>query len=173
MIEPLGPPCRHGEERTRCAVCTSPDDPAMWYAEPQTDLPDGMPDDPRFDWVDAQTIADQGSVWIKGRCNHLTPAPVDLRTGELVAWWCPDCGEQFDRNRWPVPDGMWLPLPDIVRPPGFKESITDSFTDLRITGTAGSGVPWRAFWDGLKFSVAVLWPVWLVVFACIGQRIGG
>lgn len=109
---PLQPDqCRHKADRDRCAVCTAPDDP-----EPETEAerPAGMPDDPRFDWVEVTNFAGE-TTWIKGRCHHLGPAPVDLRTGQLVAWWCPDCGEQFEWDRWPVPSGLWVPLPEVDR----------------------------------------------------------
>lgn len=91
------------------------DDP-FYGGEPDRD--DGPPDDDRFEWVEDQFLGEAQPRWIKSRCNHLTPAPVDLRTGELVAWWCPDCGEQFDRDRWPCPDDMWVPLPEVIRHSG-------------------------------------------------------
>lgn len=113
------PKCRHLQTPDRCAVCTAPDDPDhdRLFADqnPEPDRPDGMPDDPRFEWVSITNFSDANPRWIKGRCNHLTPAPVDLRTGELVAWWCPDCGEQFEWDRWPVPDHLWVPLPEVDR----------------------------------------------------------
>jgi hypothetical protein len=83
------------------------------------------PRDPRFEWVNTQTMGEAAPTWLKAGCRHLTPAPVDLRTTELVAWWCPDCGRQFDRDRWPVPDGMWVPLPDVIRPvSGLAHEVT-------------------------------------------------
>lgn len=113
--------CRHGQSPpSRCAVCTAPDDPDYWTTRP--------PDDPRFEWIEDQNFAGE-QQWIKGGCHHLTPAPVDLSTGELVAWWCPDCGEQFDRDRWPCPEDLWTPLPDIVRPPpSASETLTPPAT---------------------------------------------
>lgn len=98
-------------------------------------MQNGKPDDPRFEWVQIQTFSDPKPRWIKGPCNHLTPAPVDLRTGELVAWWCPDCGEQFERDRWPVPEHLWVPLPEVRRVPGThlsREVFDDRYAD-RLT----------------------------------------
>lgn len=103
-------------------------------------VPDSPPDDPRFEWIKIQNFADPVGHWIKGACNHLTPAPVDLRTCQLVAWWCPDCGEQFEADRWPVPDDLWVPLPEIKRPVvkanGFEKWIgadaRPSTSDLEI-----------------------------------------
>lgn len=74
---------------------------------------DGPPDDDRFEWVDTSTMAEPDQ-WIRGRCNHMVPEPVDAYpTGELVAWLCPDCGGQFPAERWPVPEGMWRRIPDL------------------------------------------------------------
>ena len=74
---------------------------------------DGPPDDDRWDWVET-TFGGQPE-WIKGQCNHLTPEPVDsYPSGELVRWLCVDCGQTFEPDRWPVPDSMWVRIPDPV-----------------------------------------------------------
>jgi len=36
-------------------------------------------------------------VLMQSTCNHLTPLHV-WSGGELVAWLCPDCDEQFEPN---------------------------------------------------------------------------
>lgn len=70
------------------------------------------PDDDRWEWINIATYADDGPVWTKGACRHRTPEPVDAYpTGELVAWLCVDCGQEFDPDRWPVPEGMWRRIP--------------------------------------------------------------
>jgi hypothetical protein len=74
----------------------------------------GEPDDDRWDWIETARFDGQ-SEWIKGRCYHKTPEPVDAYpTGELVRWLCPDCGQTFEPDRWPVPEGMWIRIPDPV-----------------------------------------------------------
>ncbi|MCX4912828.1 hypothetical protein [Streptomyces sp. NBC_00687] len=51
--------------------------------------------DPRWDWVEIGNLGGP-TEWIKGACNHLTPAPVHAEpTGELVAHLCPDCDAQL------------------------------------------------------------------------------
>lgn len=102
--------------------------------------PAGPPEDPRFDWVEISTMSGD-RTWIKGKCHHLTPAPVDLRTGELVAWWCPDCGDQFDRDRWPCPEHLWIPLPEINRPPVPRTGSTPS-------GASSNGFELWVYGDG-------------------------
>lgn len=148
------------------------------YRPPLTPA-DPPPDDDRSEWVDIRTISDTGPVWIKGRCNHRTPAPVDLRTGELVAWWCPDCGEQFPAGRWTCPPDLWLPLPDIIRPPWPGQSFVDAYADPGLIGPAypkiGFVDVWDSFvsvWDAIK-QPAVLFlcafPLWLpIVLFVIG-----
>lgn len=97
-----------------------PGDPFADDAEP--DNP--PPDDPRFEWILIRDFSDPDGYWIKGACHHLTPAPVNLNTMQLVAWWCPDCGRQFDADRWPCPENMWLPLPEVIRPAnGYEKWI--------------------------------------------------
>lgn len=70
------------------------------------------PDDDRWEWVDVSTYGQP--QWIKGECNHKTPEPVDAYpSGELVAWLCVDCGDTFEADRWPVPEGMWRRIPHL------------------------------------------------------------
>lgn len=152
--------CRHQEIRRRCAVCTAPDDPDRpWIsAEYKASLAgarsmskiekimdqaerearnDGPPDDDRFDWVELRTFGEARSTWVKGACYHRTPAPVDLRTGQLVAWWCGDCGQQFEWDRWPVPDHLWVPLPEITRPPVPRIGSTLSGASSEVVVPSG------------------------------------
>jgi hypothetical protein len=37
-----------------------------------------------------------------GPCAHPDAVPVDLLTGEIVAWLCPDCGRRL-QARWAEP----------------------------------------------------------------------
>lgn len=54
--------------------------------------------DPRWEWVEITTWGGP-EEWIKGACNHLTPAPVHAEpTGELVAHLCPDCDAQLPKE---------------------------------------------------------------------------
>jgi hypothetical protein len=101
---------------------------------------DGPPDDPRFEWVETTTFAGE-TRWTRGRCHHLTPAPVDLITGELVAWWCPDCGEQFPANRWPCPEHLWLPLPEVSHMPGLKPGLLTPGSDWYERWVYGNAAP--------------------------------
>ena len=155
------------------------------------DRPDGMPDDPRFEWVEISTFSGHRQ-WTKGRCNHLTPAPVDLRTGQLVAWWCPDCGDQFEWDRWPVPDHLWVPLPEVNRSkvtgvemlvPGvdvpemseFKKRYREIKANENPAVLPGGYVieyrkprpnvlieVWNGF-KGIMLPVRHTWPIWLVM----------
>lgn len=51
--------------------------------------------DDRFEWVEVRNLAGEVVHRFKSACNHLTPEPV-ISAGELVAWLCPDCDEQFE-----------------------------------------------------------------------------
>ncbi len=171
------PTCRHNQAKQRCAVCTAPP---------------GAVHRVRHDLVETTSFAGK-STWIKGRCHHLEDArhPVDNRiTGELLAWWCSDCGEQSPPERWPCPEGMWLPLPEIQRGKilgvSFAEpdrpDFVDTYTDERLIGTAhkvtvmppskcrcsvcASRDVWEIFtrmWDALKWGTKNTWPIWLAI----------
>lgn len=160
MIEPLPSEWikQHNEDRD---LRRQPYDPP----EPDHGLmpPPPPPDDPRWDWINVGTLAEP-YVWAKGQCHHLTPAPVDLKTGQLVAWWCPDCGRQFDAERWPVPDGMWLPLPEVdrseVAPVSFD--LVDTYADPRLIGDELAAID-RAHATGATVTLPDGWsytPVW-------------
>jgi hypothetical protein len=46
-------------------------------------------------------------------CFHRAAVPVDLSTGERVAWWCPDCETQLDpgfRASELTPAASWAPI---------------------------------------------------------------
>lgn len=160
------PRCRHRQIKQRCAVCTAPNDPD--YDGPA-----------RYDLVEITTIAGK-EEWIKSRCYHIDDArhPVDNKiTGELLAWWCSDCGEQFSAERWPCPPDMWVPLPEIQH----GGSLVDTYADPELIGSDPSGLlsVWEAFvsvWSGLKISLKYTWPLWLVaawfVLGSIDQRGG-
>lgn len=51
--------------------------------------------DERWEWVEVRRPVDREPTYIKGRCNHLTPIPVESLTGEVVARLCPDCDAQL------------------------------------------------------------------------------
>lgn len=144
---------------------------------------DGPPDDDRFDWVETRSFADARSTWTRGACYHRTPTPVDLRTGQLVAWWCKDCGQQFEWDHWPVPSHLWVPLPEVDRsrikgvevvvPSGFEQKFREAMnlggaTPVTVmTNHRRQPAPVRAFlttWNGIKTSVIVGWPLyaWLI-----------
>jgi hypothetical protein len=150
-----------------------------WPVVPLSDLvenPADLPPDNRSEWIDTRTVSDIGPVWTRGRCYHNGRMPVDsYPSGELVAWWCADCGEQFDADRWPVPDGMHIPtaLPDIIRPPWPGEypkiGFVDQYADPSIIGTdpgfmMDTADSFLKIWNGLKATFSVTWPIWLVAF---------
>jgi len=111
--------------------------------------------DPRWDWCEITTTADSHSQWIKGRCNHLTPEPVDVYpTGELVRWLCVDCGSEFDPDRWPVPEGMWMPVPrPVFCVPVIPERDTESWKIVRPSR-------WGAYWRMIEFA-------WIISLAIV------
>ena len=52
--------------------------------------------DPRWEWVEFRSFGGRESTYIKARCNHLTPVPVDsIVDGEIVAHLCLDCDAQL------------------------------------------------------------------------------
>jgi hypothetical protein len=61
---------------------------------------------------------------------------VDLRTRQLVAWWCPDCGQQFEWDRWPVPEDLWVPLPEVKRGKDF----VDTYANPGLIGSYSKGL---------------------------------
>lgn len=51
--------------------------------------------DDRYEWIDVSTLSGH-EEWIRGRCLHRDLQPVHEEiTGDLVAWLCPDCDQQF------------------------------------------------------------------------------
>jgi hypothetical protein len=68
----------------------------------QLEAPVPEPDDPRFEWINVPEYGNEDQ-WIRGRCKHLTPIPVEAYpTGELVARLCPDCNAQLPVSEPPV-----------------------------------------------------------------------
>lgn len=152
---------------------------------------DGMPDDDRWEWVHVGTW-DNPDPWIKGRCNHETPEPVDAYpTGELVAWLCPDCGKEFDPDRWPVPEGMWRRIPVLFEggPSGSLHKV-DGQPVLRADKEhtpwwvwTGAGILVSLYhdlsldevWEWIKESASWVWfswPVWACVVWYVGIILG-
>lgn len=160
---------------------------------PETAPVDRPPDD-RSDWVDIRTMSDTGPRWIRGRCHHRGKVPVESVIGdELLAWWCADCGEQFDPERWPTPEGLHITetLPEIIRP--SAASFVDTYADpeligpeypkigirqpvptgVRVAGWVngrpvhGPPIDWDGMflkiWNGLKTGFRYTWPLWLVL----------
>lgn len=144
--------------------------------------------DSRSDWVNVQTMSDPDPVWIRGRCKHLTPEPVEVTdpvTGDvlLVAQLCPDCDTQLEtdwtRNALPAANGFerWVygnARPDDhlvyvngpainkrtpVRPPWYVRSWRGSWSAfLEIWEAQKKGV--APFFSSLHF----MWPLYLVAF---------
>ena len=136
---------------------------------------DGPPDDDRWDWVET-TFGGQPE-WTKGQCNHLTPEPVDsYPSGELVRWLCVDCGQTFEPDRWPVPDGMWVRIPDPVlnshrlkighKAPdvivAHKAPVRTTTKVIDCLGSAWQGIKVAAEWAILTYAV------WLVALFYLG-----
>lgn len=100
-----GTPCRR---ILAAGTCPKADDPDHgYYADRSLD--------PRWDWAEITTLSDPEPVWIKAKCKHLTPLPVETTdpvTGDvlLVARLCPDCDTQLEtdwtRDQLPAPNGF-------------------------------------------------------------------
>lgn len=122
----------------REGVCPKQGDPHHGYRR------SGPPDDPRWEWVNVQTMSDPDPVWIKGQCRHTAPEPVEVAdplTGDrlLVAKICPDC----DRQIWnwadedlPEPNGFerWAYAPSsVTSSPGdewWKKTTADAVMEI-------------------------------------------
>jgi hypothetical protein len=143
----------------------------------QVENPADQPPDDRSEWIKEQFFGDPDPQWIRGRCHHKGRVPVESVIGdELLAWWCADCGEQFEPERWPVPDGLHIPetLPEIIRP--SAASFVDTYADPGLIGPADkertpwwvytrAGIPVSLYWDlfvpawqGLKTGFKILSP---------------
>lgn len=122
---------------------------------PPTEMsPAGPDDDDRWEWIDTATVADAGPVWIKGQCRHTAPEPVDAYpTGELVAWLCPDCGDTFEPDRWPCPEGMWRRIPERFMNSPMTVRKTGGQLVFEVQKSPVGERVWSGFvsvWEGLK-----------------------
>lgn len=120
---------------------------------------DGPPDDPRWEWIETTTPGRE--MWTKGACNHLPdsrhPVSSDL-TGELLAWFCADCGTQFDADRWPVPEGMWVPIPEVINGRSMTMAKNDGQLEFKIVQPPHPVREFLASLAGLGWSLMA--PVW-------------
>lgn len=57
--------------------------------------------DPHRDWVEITSWGDPEPRYILGRCNHIDLVPVEDVSGELVAWLCLTCDQQWIVGRHP------------------------------------------------------------------------
>jgi hypothetical protein len=157
----------------------------------QVILPDGMtitplengpagPEDDRFEWINIATVSDAGPVWTKGACRHRHPEPVDTYpTGELVRWLCVDCGEEFEPDRWPLPEGMWRRIPERVLNSPMTMAKENGQLRFEVHHVRG---PFEAMWDGFvavweRLRTAaelafICWPIWVWVIWVGGSWLG-
>lgn len=149
-----------------------------WPTVPLLDkAPVDQPPDDRSEWIEEQFFGQAQPTWIRGRCHHKGRVPVESVIGdELLAWWCADCGEQFDPERWPAPEGLHITetLPEIIRPSAV--SFVDTYADPELIGpeypkigiTVSDVWGWYlSAWNKIKAGFRVLSPGLTVIGAYV------